>query len=69
MDFIYNGNITIQGILRIYGGCVKVIDNNNEHSMTADFPDGSLFIRALAANPESDFLNSCMSKYAFIADV
>jgi Phage terminase-like protein, large subunit len=40
------------------GGCVKVIDNNNEHSMTADFPDGSLFIRALAANPDvQDSLN------------
>lgn len=40
------------------GGCVKVIDNNNEHSMTADFPDGSLFIRALAANPDAqDSLN------------
>lgn len=40
------------------GGCVKVIDNNNEHSMTADFPDGSLFIRALAANPGAqDSLN------------
>lgn len=40
------------------GGCVKIIDNNNEHSMTADFPDGSLFIRALAANPETqDSLN------------
>ncbi len=41
-----------------HGGCVKVIDNNNEHSMTADFPDGSLFIRALAANPDAqDSLN------------
>ncbi len=40
------------------GGCVKVIDNNNEHSMSADFPDGSLFIRALAANPDAqDSLN------------
>ncbi len=40
------------------GGCVKIIDNNNEHSMTADFPDGSFFIRALAANPDvQDSLN------------
>lgn len=40
------------------GGCVRIIDNNNEHSMTADFPDGSLFIRALAANPDAqDSLN------------
>lgn len=40
------------------GGCVKVIDNNNEHSMTAEFPDSSFFIRALAANPDvQDSLN------------
>ena len=31
------------------GGCVKIIDNNNEHSMEATLPDGSFFIRALAA--------------------
>lgn len=40
------------------GGCVKIIDNNNEHSMTADLPDGSFYIRALAANPDTqDSLN------------
>ena len=40
------------------GGCVKIIDNNNEHSMTAELPDGSFFIRALAANPDrQDSLN------------
>ena len=41
------------------GGPVKIIDNNNEHSMTANFPDGSFFVRALAANPDTqDSLNA-----------
>lgn len=40
------------------GGNVKIIDNNNEHSLTADIGDGSFYIRALAANPDSqDSLN------------
>lgn len=40
------------------GGHVHVIDNNNEHSMEAQLPDGSFFIRALAANPDTqDSLN------------
>ena len=40
------------------GGPVKIIDNNNEHSMEATLPDGSFFIRALAANPDTqDSLN------------
>lgn len=40
------------------GGTVKIIDNNNEHSMEAALPDGSFFIRALAANPDTqDSLN------------
>lgn len=40
------------------GGAVKIIDNNNEHSMEAMLPDGSFFIRALAANPDAqDSLN------------
>lgn len=40
------------------GGSIKVIDNNNEHSMEASFDDGSFFIRALAANPDAqDSLN------------
>lgn len=40
------------------GGDVKIIDNNNEHSMEATLPDGSFFIRALAANPDAqDSLN------------
>lgn len=40
------------------GGSVKIIDNNNEHSMDSFLPDGSIFIRALAANPDTqDSLN------------
>lgn len=40
------------------GGNIAVIDNNNEHSMEANLPDGSFFIRALAANPDAqDSLN------------
>lgn len=40
------------------GGSIKVIDNNNEHSMGASLPDGSFYIRALAANPDAqDSLN------------
>ena len=41
-----------------HGGCVKIIDNNNEHSLEANLLDGSFFIRALAANPDTqDSLN------------
>lgn len=40
------------------GGSIKIIDNNNEHSMEATLGDGSFFIRALAANPDTqDSLN------------
>ena len=40
------------------GGGVRIIDNNNEHSLSADLGDGSFYIRALAANPDSqDSLN------------
>lgn len=40
------------------GGNVKIINNNNEHSLTANLPDGSFFVRALAANPDAqDSLN------------
>lgn len=44
------------------GGNVRIIDNNNEHSMTCTLPDGSFFIRALAANPDAqDSLNANIS--------
>lgn len=40
------------------GGSVKIIDNNNEHSMECEFPEGAFFVRALAANPDTqDSLN------------
>lgn len=40
------------------GGNIKIIDNNNEHSMEATLPDGYFYIRALAANPDAqDSLN------------
>lgn len=40
------------------GGSIKVIDNNNEHSMSCEIGSGSFFIRALAANPDAqDSLN------------
>lgn len=39
-------------------GLVHVIDNNNEHSMSANLSDGSFYIRALAASPDKqDSLN------------
>lgn len=41
------------------GRMVKIIDNNNEHSMESSLRDGSFFIRALAANPDvQDSLNA-----------
>lgn len=40
------------------GGHIHVYDNNNMHSMEAQLEDGSFFIRALAANPDTqDSLN------------
>nr|DAH17362.1 MAG TPA: terminase large subunit [Caudoviricetes sp.] len=51
-------NVERMGEDEKHGGAVKIIDNNNEHSMTADLPDGSFFIRALAANADTqDSLN------------
>ncbi len=53
-----NYNIRRMGEDAKSGGAVKIIDNNNEHSMEATLPDGSFFIRALAANPDAqDSLN------------
>lgn len=51
-------NIRLMGEDEKHGGSIKIIDNNNEHSMEAELPDGSFFIRALAANPDAqDSLN------------
>lgn len=53
-----NYNIDRMGENAKNGGTIKVIDNNNEHSIESTFPDGSFFIRALAANPDAqDSLN------------
>ncbi len=36
----------------------RILDNNQEHSISKDFPDGSIYIQALAANPDrQDSLN------------
>ena len=40
------------------GGHVHIIDNNNEHSLNCELGDGSFYIQALAANPDTqDSLN------------
>ena len=53
-----NYNVNRMGENKRDGGSIKVIENNNEHSLSADFGDGSFYIRALAANPDSqDSLN------------
>ena len=52
-------NVTRMGEDQQSGGAVKIIDNNNEHSLEASLGDGSFFIRALAANPDTqDSLNA-----------
>lgn len=63
-------NIRLMGEDQKDGGSVKVIDNNNEHSMESSLPDGYFFIRALAANPDAqDSLNCniaiCDEMHAF----
>lgn len=51
-------NLDEMGESQRRGGGVRIIDNNNEHSISANFPDGSIYIRALAANPDAqDSLN------------
>lgn len=63
-------NINRMGENQKDGGSVKIIDNNNEHSMESILPDGSFYIRALAANPDAqDSLNCniaiCDEMHAF----
>lgn len=51
-------NINRMGENKNDGGSIKVIDNNNEHSFEADLEDGSFYMQALAANPDTqDSLN------------
>lgn len=63
-------NINRMGENQKDGGSVKIIDNNNEHSIESTLPDGSFYIRALAANPDAqDSLNCniaiCDEMHAF----
>lgn len=37
----------------------RIIDNNNEHSISAEFGDGMFFVRALAANPDAQDSFNC----------
>ena len=41
------------------GGNVKIIDNNNEHSMECNLPDGYFYIQALASNPDAQDSFNC----------
>lgn len=53
-----NYNIKRMGEDAKAGGSIKIIDNNNEHSIEGLISEGSFFIRALAANPDAqDSLN------------
>lgn len=52
-------NIKEMGETTKQGGPFKVINNNNEHSIQGTLPDGSLFIRALAANPDTQDSLGC----------
>lgn len=41
------------------GGCVHINDNHNDHSFSATLPDGSFFVKALAASTDKqDSLNA-----------
>lgn len=56
-DFL-NYNIDRLKLSEKRGGFIKVIDNNNEHSIRGELPDGAFYIQALAANPDvQDSLN------------
>lgn len=56
-DFI-EYNIKHMGLWDKEGGMFKIIDNHNEHSIEGQIGGGSIYIRALAANPDKqDSLN------------
>ena len=51
-------NIRLMGEDAKEGGGIKILDSYAEHSIRAEFPDGSFSVRALAANPDTqDSLN------------
>lgn len=54
-----NYNVTEMGERREDGGNFKIIDNNNEHSISGAIGDGSIFIRALASNPDAQDSLGC----------
>ena len=54
-----NYNITEMGERQQDGGNFKIIDNNNEHSISGAIGDGSIFIRALASNPDAQDSLGC----------
>ena len=52
-------NIERMGESKEDGGKVKIIDNNNEHSMECNLPDGYFYIQALASNPDAQDSFNC----------
>ena len=52
-------NIERMGESKEDGGNVKTIDNNNEHSMECNLPDGYFYIQALASNPDAQDSFNC----------
>ena len=52
-------NIERMGESKEDGGKVKIIDNNNEHSMECNLADGYFYIQALASNPDAQDSFNC----------
>mgnify|MGYP000100809889 CR=1 FL=1 len=52
-------NIERMGESKEDGGNVKIIDNNNEHSMECNLADGYFYIQALASNPDAQDSFNC----------
>lgn len=54
-----NYNLEEMGETEKQGGPFKVMDNNNEHSISGRIGNGSIFIRALASNPDAQDSLGC----------
>ena len=55
-------NIKNMGEWDKMGGCVHINDNHNDHSFSATLPDGSFFVKALAASTDKqDSLNASIA--------
>lgn len=52
-------NIDRMGESKEKGGSIKIIDNNNEHSMECQLSDGYFYIQALASNPDAQDSFNC----------